>query len=221
MPLPVPYYRTPNLYVSPGPVAVLINANNAITSGVQNKNGGVIAYGRPGPTQSRFHLENNGQLVGKVSDRVGGYPTNTVALGAAGASGAMGVTTIKGLLPFGKVYPQQYIVFGLKSTQQVAGSGTTLLQSAGARFNGVDKAVQNRNPGYYYTPHYIMQNGGYSNLLGWNYITGRLLSDNASGTQDNLGTDFAANPTRALPGQLVFLDAGKTISSGYYKSKTN
>ena len=213
-------YYFPNIYQSAGGVQVVyINPVGGPTaSGTQNKNGGVITYANPGATQSRFHKENDGNIVAGHVGRYGGFPVNTS--GIALASGEMGIFPILGANGFGKVYPQQYLMYQLKPVQQVGGVTSTVLQTAGARFNGVDRAIMNANPGFVYTMHY---GGGYAGFggsqQGFNYVTGRFLVA-PSGTKDTFAQDKNAIVNGTIQSPLVYLDAGKTIASGLYKNRT-
>lgn len=211
-------YRFPNTYNSgaPHPEFTFLNSSFSSTaSNTQNKNGGIVLYGNPLSTQTRFHNDQQATLVGNHPGHFGGgYPVIVSGtLVGQYASGMMAIYPIDPNKSFAKVTPNEYQVFQLKPTMKIAGSVSTILQTPGARFALLDDG-RNQNPGYVYTARVV--------TAGWNYVTGRFLNTFASGTKDTLNTDNSASPTRQLPGILVYLDAGKTIASGYlYKAKTD
>jgi len=55
---------------------------------------------------------------------------------------------------------------------------------------------------------------------GFNFYTGQF-SNAVVSNGDNLGVDVAANPTRAIPGQLVYQIGGQVPASVNYKAKTD
>jgi len=225
-----PFYRFPNTFVSglsvqaAGYNVAYINVVGAATpSGTQNKNGGVIAYANPKVTQTRFHAENDAQIVGRplTGMRVGGYP----ALVTGTASGSMGVAAANSSLAFGAVTPREFVVFQLKPTMKLGNVTTTVLTTPGADWGGGQKRAKQNGINVVYTRRIITSSAGApgtqlaNTIQGWNYITG--VPVRTTGQQDTFATDRETSITRALPGDHVWLDAGKTIKTQAYSPDTD
>lgn len=56
------------------------------------------------------------------------------------------------------------------------------------------------------------------NITSWDYVTGAATIANVS--VDAFGNDHAARPTRAVPGEYVFMETGKTPAQNDYPVKT-
>lgn len=179
------------------------------TSGTEVRNGATVLYGNASNTRVVTNAQSSISLVSVDHGPNINYTTKDT-----GAAGASGWTTIVSSGTYGLVTAQQYQIPQLKSSMKLAGLNTTLLNTTGGDF-GNRKSINFKTTTQ--TIRMVQQ--------GWNYVTGKFLAISGNvapvSASDNFNTDYAAIPTRALPGQLVFLDAGKTISSGYYRAKTD
>lgn len=174
------------------------------TSGTQVKNGGTVLYGNASNTRVISNTQSSISLVGV--DHAGFLNVPTQDTGAYGASGWKAINSNGS---FGRVNARSYVIFQLMPVQLLANLSTTLLQTPGA--DTVTRRSINRNETIQ-TVKFV--------TAGWNYVTGKFLTT-PSISVDSFGADDAARPTRALPGGLVYVDAGKTIITTDYKPKTD
>ena len=169
---------------------------------------------------------NGGSVVGNTS--IASTQTNItarVALGDAskryapghipGANGASGVGLAKAISSgnYAKMTPGKYLIY--RVTTEIAGIPNVILRSGTSQIGlqrPINKleAIRTRQ----------------QRAAGWNYVTGQLLST-PSVTNDTFksidGTgniDQAARPTRAIPGEFVYLTASKTPVQKDYPART-
>lgn len=57
-------------------------------------------------------------------------------------------------------------------------------------------------------------------IVSWNYATGEPTYDSPAVTTDSFGTDDAARPTRAIPGEFVYKGGSNTPVNANYGAKT-
>jgi len=100
-------------------------------------------------------------------------------------------------------------------TTLIAGVANTTLQSGAGDFgrNSINR-IKDIRITYLYQFQWAQ--------LGNNIGSGVTITATVKNTvNDTLGTDVAATPTRALPGQLVYIETGKTPTTSNYKARND
>jgi len=179
--------------------------NPTLGSGVEHRNGGTVLYGNASNTRVVSNTVSSVTLV--AADHAGNLAIAPKDI--ASTFGASGWTPIISSGTYGLVNARDYIAYGIRKSgeQKICGLFTTLLQTSASEFA---RRSINRNEGRW--TRKIVQ-------AGWNYVTGKPLTTPTS-QLDSFGNDNASRPTRAIPGDLIFIDAGKTIKTNHYVPKT-
>lgn len=177
----------------------------SITGNIINDDGGAV-YGRITLTNSAMTAKvNPGILVERSSN--GHLP-------AAGSVASSGLGVAKSLSggTFGIVNVGKYII--LRQSTYVANVANTMFRSGSSE-------VGRRKPIAYIES--IRTVG--DRAVGWNYVTGRLLNtptptnDTFKSIDGGAIVDQAARPSRAVPGEFVYLTASKTPVQKDYPAK--
>ena len=163
--------------------------------------GGNVPVSNTANVTNVLTLANNSFYTGDVSGRV------MLAVSPA-SSGNVGTKTVLASGTFGKNTKGQYICQGLPGT--LAGSPTTLLRSGASDFNHRNGLTLTPSPKYQRL-----------DITSWNYVTGAITSGGGRGSTVTLGPDQAAQPTNAVPGELVYMVKGVDATQDDYKSRTN
>ncbi len=121
---------------------------------------------------------------------------------------AQGVIFAKSAGTFGKLTPGSYIAKRMTTT--LAGIADTTLLTGGADFANRRSINYNESN---YTLHAVSSS--------WNYVTGAFLYNPPPVSNDSYGTDDAARPTRAIPGELQYSEGtGPIPTQKDYSAKT-
>lgn len=129
--------------------------------------------------------------------------------GSTGSSGNVG--TAKALTSGSFAYPNtagEYIM--RKRTRYVNGSGNTLLTSCAS-----DVGIRRSIPKLETTR---AMGSGY--LTSWDYETGAITKGANAGAEVSFGSDGAARPTNAVPGELAYKTGAKLPVEDDYKPRT-
>lgn len=176
------------------------------TSGAYKNNKGTILWGAPANT-TLWQAPNNGTLVTNLSR---GFNNNNAKISPSSA-GASGVNQIKSGLTFAKMTTGQYLILGDARQGYIGGVANTALSFPSAENATNVRRIIHRTE------------SKYTRLVvtaGWNYVTGRPLSEPGV-TNTSFGNDDSARPTRAIPGEFVWLETGQTPTQKDYSSKTD
>jgi len=150
-------------------------------SGSTNNNGAVIP--RAGNVDGRNVTTAPNNLTQGNITKQGNLPINSSNVGTMKAITAN--TFARGM------FEGQFIVRGYG---YLNGASSDLLNSP-----GIHRTVTRRSI-------HVKENRRSYHITSWNYETG--VATKGAGTNDSFGTDDAARPTRALPGEYVYSDHG-------------
>lgn len=181
--------------------------------GSKKNNGGTILWA--GNIPSNSPITNGPGLTFMIRSGVG---ENVAAGPDTGVSIGLGTATYSTFKPvsagvFNAQRAGQYIIPTV--TTQIAGLANTTLLSGASDFgrNSINR-IKDIRITYLYQFQWAQ--------LGNNLGSGVTITPSVKNTaNDTLGTDVAATPTRAVPGQLVFLETGKTPTTSNYKVKND
>ena len=181
-------------------------ASQAVTSGVAKNNGSTIVNAGNVPvTTKTINDAGFGEVIGDGEGRFKGTPGNrkqrTPSAGNFSAPSNGGVITAKGSGTFAYDNAKGDFI-GVRLTSLINGIANTTLLSGGqgkGRFTGSIHGLET----YYTLPKYTTNaDGSYASTssaggTATNYI-------DSAGNGSTASTDSAANPTRAIPGELVY-----------------
>ena len=188
-------------------------ASQAVTSGVTKNNGSTIVNAGNVPvTTKTINDAGFGEVIGAAEGRYNGNPGNrrqrTPSAGNFSAPSNGGVITAKGAGTFAYEGASSDFI-GIRMTSLINGIANTTLLSGGqgkGRFTGSIHGLET----YHNLPKFTFNaNGSYASTssaggTATNYI-------DSAGNGSTASTDSAANPTRAIPGELVY--TGTSLAS--------
>ena len=189
-------------------------ATQAVTSGITKNNGSTIVNAGNVPvTTKTINDAGFGEVIGDGEGRFKGTPGNrkqrTPSAGNFSAPSNGGVITAKGSGTFAYDNAKGDFI-GIRLTTLINGISNTTLQSGGqgnGRFTGSIHGLET----YFTLPKYTTNaDGSYASTASaggaaTNYI-------DSAGNGSTASTDSAANPTRAIPGELVYTGTAKARS---------
>lgn len=180
-----------------------INGN----SGSYKNDHGTILWGAPTSTV-KFAAPTNTTLTANYSR---GFNNNNAKIPPASTAGASGITVCKSGLTFAKMTAGQYLILGDARQGYVGGSANTALSFPSAENATNVRRIIHRTESKY-TRRIV--------TAGWNYVTGNYITYPTSAS-DSFSTDDASRPTRAIPGEFVYLETGQTPTQDNYDAKTD
>jgi hypothetical protein len=168
-------------------------------------NGGTVLFGGNISATSPITQVLGSSTLGYHSGSNGSILRNSVPT-AGTYGGRFYKTAISG--NFGVMTPRQYII--RRYTSQIAGNTTSVLSSGASDFGRLPYAgrVSNR-----IRTSRIISTGG------WVYQTGKPVVRFGVGDFGDV-LNAETFPTRAIPGKLTYLSAGKTLTRTNYPAKT-
>ena len=181
-------------------------ASQAVTSGTSKNNGSTIVNAGNVPTTTKtINDAGFGQVIGDGEGRYKGNPGNrrqrTPSAGNFSAPSNGGVITAKGSGTFAYDNAKGDFI-AIRLTTLINGIANTTLQSGGrgkGRFTGSIHGLET----YFTLPKYTTNaDGSYASTssaggTATNYV-------DSAGNGSTASFDSAANPTRAIPGELVY-----------------
>lgn len=148
-------------------------------------NGAVVPRGGAITTGSPVTSAPDNLTQGYTSRGVGGTTVLSKTGANIGTQKAVSAGTFQR-----NMFAGQYVMYRYGF---VGGSASTFLNSGAADFGRRAIHVKTNRRSYHITS--------------WNYVTGA--ATKGADTDDNLGDDHAATPTRAIPGEFVYTDHGQ------------
>jgi len=172
-------------------------------------NGGVVPRGGAITTNSPITSAPDNLTQGYRSGGVGGTSPITQTTSNMGAIKAVSANAFARVMTSGQYVMMRY---GF-----IAGAASNFLNAAGnADFRRSINSKTNRRS-YHITSFQLTKNG----------TAGAFVANKGADTNDDFNRDDAANPTRAIPGELVYSDHGLARSGAlavpiddFYKAKT-
>ena len=204
-------------------------ASQAVTSGVTKNNGSTIVNAGNVPvTTKTINDAGFGKVIGDGEGRYKGTPGNrkqrTPSAGNFSAPSNGGVITAKGSGTFAYDNAKGDFI-GIRMTSMVNGIANESLLSGGSakgQFRGSLHGLES----YHTLPKYTTNaDGSHASTTSAGGVSTNYID--SAGNGSTASTDSAANPTRAIPGELVYTGSSKAGSGSLavptqddYKAKT-
>ena len=180
-------------------------STQAVTSGSAVNNGGTIKKAGNANTTTGPITATRTLMEDAVRTTYGAQVK--LSSGSTGSSGNLGTANAFTNFAY-QMVPGRYIM--KKSTGYVNGSANTLLTSCAADV-GIRRAIPKLE---------TTRAMGSGYLTSWDYETGAITKGANAGGVTSFGSDNAASPTDAVPGELAYKTGAKLPVADEYKPKT-
>lgn len=159
----------------------------AVSGNPYKNNGGVVVKAGNVSSDSpvsRLTILSNSQYDGSYGAKI------TLAGGTAGQSGHLGTFNPKSTFAY-RMVEGEFIVHGKGVTRKINGAASNAIASGAADTGGR-------------RPIAFKENTRRLNITSWNAVTGAATKGANAGALSSFGTDDAARPTDAVPGEICY-----------------